>query len=85
MKFYLKTGLEWFRSYLSNRKQFTPYNDFKTEMKIVNCGVLRGSLLESLLLFIFVNELKLSSLQLNGNIFERENSLKFLGIILDDH
>ena len=29
--------------------------------------------------------LKLPSLQLNGNIIERENSLKFLGAILDEH
>ena len=29
--------------------------------------------------------LKLPSLQLNGNINERENSLKFLGVILDKH
>ena len=28
--------------------------------------------------------LKLPSLQLNGN-FERENSFKFLGVILDEH
>ena len=28
---------------------------------------------------------ELSSLQLNGNIIERENSLKFLGVILDEH
>ena len=29
--------------------------------------------------------LKLPSLQLNGNISERDNSLKFLGVILDKH
>ena len=29
--------------------------------------------------------LKLPSLQLNGNIIERENSLKFLGVVLDEH
>ena len=29
--------------------------------------------------------LKLPSLRLNGNIIERENSLKFLGVILDEH
>ena len=29
--------------------------------------------------------LKLSSLQLNGKINERENSFKFLGVILDEH
>ena len=28
---------------------------------------------------------ELSSLQLNGNIIERENSLKFLGVVLDEH
>ena len=29
--------------------------------------------------------LKLPSLQLNGDITKRENLLKFLGIILDEH
>ena len=29
--------------------------------------------------------LKLPSLQLNGKITERENSFKFLGVILDEH
>ena len=29
--------------------------------------------------------LKLSSLQLTGNNTERENSLKFLGVLLDKH
>ena len=29
--------------------------------------------------------LKLPSLQLNGNIIESENSLKFLGFITDEH
>ena len=29
--------------------------------------------------------LKLPLLQLNSNIIERENSLKFLGVILDEH
>ena len=29
--------------------------------------------------------LKLSSLQLTGNNTERENSLKFLGVLLDEH
>ena len=28
-------NLKWFRSYLSNRKQFISYDDFETEMKIV--------------------------------------------------
>ena len=32
-------NLKWFRSYLSNRKQFISYDDSKTEMKNVKCGV----------------------------------------------
>ena len=148
-------NLKWFRSYLSNRKQFISYNDSKTEMKIVKCGVSQGSRLGPLLFLIFVNDLnnstkvhdsvhfaddanlfcfdnhvralfetanqdlsqindwfltnkpslnvekakyilfhkltdqeniplKLPSFQLNDNIIERQNSLKFLGVILDE-
>ena len=29
-------NLKWFRSYLSNRKQLTLYDDSKTEMKLLN-------------------------------------------------
>ena len=149
-------NLKWFRTYLSNRKQFILYGDFKTEMKIIKCGIPQGSILGFFLFLIFVNDLnnsakvldpvlfadntylfcsdnnigtlfetanqelsqindrflanklslnvrrtkymlfhkltdqeniplKLSSLQLNGNIIERENSLKFLGAIFDEH
>ena len=49
-------NLKWFRSYLSNRKQFILYDDFKTEMKIVKCGVPQGSILGPSLFLIFVNE-----------------------------
>ena len=149
-------NLKWFKSYLSNRKQFISYNHSKTEMKTVKCGVPQGSILGPLSLLIFVNDLnnstkvldsvlfadntnlfcsdsdiravfeianqelgkisdlflsnklslnvektkytlfrkhtdqenipsKLPLLQLNDSIIERENSLKFLGIILDEH
>ena len=149
-------NLKWFRSYLSNRKEFILYGEFKTEMKIVKCGVPQGSILEPSLFLIFVNDLshstkvldtvlfaddknlfssdnniktlfetanqelsqindwflanklslnvektkymlfhkctdqeniplKLPLLQLNSNIIEKENSLKFLGVILDEH
>ena len=149
-------NLKWFRSYLSNRKQFILYDDFKTEVKIVKFGVPQSSMLGPLLFLIFVNDmsnstkvlhpvlfvgdtnlfcsgsnigtlfeiakqelsqindwflanklslnvektkymffhkrieqenivLKLPLLQLNSHIIEKENSLKFLGVILDEH
>ena len=149
-------NLKWFRSYLSNRKQFILYDDFKTEVKIVKCDVPQGSILGPLLFLIFVNDLsnsakvldpvlfaddtnlfcsdnnimtlfetanqelskinnwflanklslnvektkyilfhkcidqediplKLPLLKLNSNIIEGENSLKFLGVILNEH
>ena len=145
-----------FQRLFENKKQFISYNDSKTEIKIVKCGVPEGSVLGLLLFLIFVNDLsnstkvldpvlfeddtnffcsdnniraffgtsnqelsqindwffanklslnvektkymlfhkltdpeniplKLPSLQLNGNIIVRENSLKFLGGILHEH
>ena len=46
-------NLKWFRSYLSNRKQFILYDDFKTEVKIVKCGVPQSSILGPLLFSYF--------------------------------
>ena len=52
---------KWFRSYLSNRKQFISYDDSKTEMKIVKCVVLQGPILGPLFFLIFVNDLSNST------------------------
>ena len=52
---------KWFRSYLSNRKQFISYDDSKIEMKIVKCVVLQGPILGPLFFLIFVNDLSNST------------------------
>ena len=54
-------NLKWFRSYLSNRKQFISYNDSKTEIKIVKCDIPQVSILGPLFFLIFVNDLNNST------------------------
>ena len=49
-------ALEWFRSYLSNRKQFVIYKDTLSERMDLPCGVPQGSVLGTLLFIIYTND-----------------------------
>ena len=68
-------NLKWFRSCLSNRKQFILNDDFKTEVKIVKCGVPQGSILGPLLFFIFVSDLSNSTKVLDPALFADDTNL----------
>jgi len=37
--------LQWFNSYLSNRKQYVSMTKYESAFEIVNCGVFQGSVL----------------------------------------
>ena len=48
---------DWFKSYLSNRNQYVSINGFDNGLASINCSVPQGSVLGSLLLLLYKNDL----------------------------
>jgi len=68
-------ALSWFKSYLSNRKQYTYLNGISSNVKQINCGVPQGSVLGPLLFLIYINDLPNISKKLTFFLFADDTNI----------
>ena len=68
-------ALEWFRSYLLNRKQYVSLNENNSFTEEIKCGVPQGSLLGPLLFILYINDFSNSSDVLSFILFADDSNL----------
>ena len=69
--------LNWFKSYLSDRKQFVKYRGVEFELLTTRYGTAQGSVLGPLLYLIFVNDIVHSSSILKFTIYADDTCVYF--------
>ena len=73
------TPLNWFKSYLRNRKQYVVYNEVNSEKQDISCGVPQGSILGPLLFLIYINDLAHVSDKLFALLFADDSNMFLSG------
>lgn len=77
-------ALEWFKSYLSNRKQFVSIGNVNSDMMSIPMGVPQGSVLGPLLFLLYLNDLPKCSSVLDFHLFADDTNLFYSsGSLLD--
>ena len=70
-------ALEWFRSYLSDRKQYVSVNGSNSDVLSITCGVQQGSILGLLLFLIYINDLPNASKKHTFCLFADDTNIYF--------
>ena len=71
------TSLQWFKSYLYERKQYVYITGECSELKLISCGVPRGSVLGPLLFLIYINALPNISNKLDLYLFADDTNIYY--------
>ena len=71
------TALDWFKSYLTERRQFVSLNGVDSGLQNVTCGVPQGLLLGPLLFIVYINDFHFSSDELSFTLFADDSSLYY--------
>ena len=69
----------WFKSYLSNRKQFVSINGYDSGLAEIKCGVPQGSVLGNLLFLLHINDLNQAIKFCKVHHFADDTNLLYFG------
>ena len=69
--------LQWFKSYLMDRKQYVYFNGESSDLKPITCGVPQGSVLGPLIFLIYINDLPNISNKLKFFLFADDTNIYF--------
>ena len=69
--------LNWFASYLTNRRQYVYHNGIASELEVITCGVPQGSVLGPLLFLVYVNDLPNISDKLKFYLFADDTNIYY--------
>ena len=69
------TSLNWFRSYLTDRNQFTEFNGVESAVTKLTTGVPQGSILGPLLFIIYMNDIHMATNNFKAILYADDTNL----------